>query len=79
MRLILEEALIAVAERDADRAARLAARAWVNLKADSIGRRRFDGWLHRFPGVLHRKPRASASGPEPASLRDDESPGSESW
>ncbi len=59
--LILQDALIAVAEQDADRAARLAARAWVNLKTDPIGQRRFDGLLHRFTGVLHRGPRASAS------------------
>lgn len=72
--LILPEALIAVAEQDTDRAARLAARAWVNLKTDPTGQRRFDGLLHRFTGVLHRGPRASASAARSAGLRDDELP-----
>ena len=72
--LILQEVLIAVAEQDADRAARFAARAWVNLKTDPAGQRRCDGLLHRFTGVLHRGPRASASGPDPASVREDNLP-----
>lgn len=53
--LILQEALIHVAEHNTDLASKLAARAYVNLKTDSIGQRRYDGLLHRFTGVLHRK------------------------
>ncbi|MDA8204740.1 MAG: hypothetical protein M0Z36_01625 [Thermaerobacter sp.] len=53
--LILQAALIDVAERDADRASKLAARAYVNLKTDPKGQRRYDGLLHRFTGVLHRQ------------------------
>lgn len=54
--LILQEALIQVAERDTDLASKLAARAYVNLKTDPKGQRRYDGLLHRFTGVLHRRP-----------------------
>ena len=72
--LILQEALIAVAEQDADRAARIAARARVNLKTDPTGQRRFDGLLHRFTGVLHRGPRASASAARPAGPCDGDWP-----
>lgn len=52
--LILQEALIDVSQRDADLASKLAARAYVNLKTDPTGQRRYDGLLHRFTGVLHR-------------------------
>ncbi len=52
--LILQEALIDVAERDSDLASKLAARAYINLKTDPTGQRRYDGLLHRFTGVLHR-------------------------
>lgn len=53
--MILQEALIAVAEQDRDFASKLSARAYVNLKTDPIGQRRYDGLLHRFTGVLHRR------------------------
>lgn len=53
--LILQEALINIARRDADLASRLAARTYVNLKTDPAEQRRYDGLLHRFTGVLHRK------------------------
>ncbi len=53
--LVLQEALIDVAKRDQDLASKLAARAYVNLKTDPTGQRRYDGLLHRFTGVLHRK------------------------
>lgn len=52
--LILQDALIQIAEQDTDLASKLAARAYVNLKTDRIGQRRYDGLLHRFTGVLHR-------------------------
>ena len=55
--LILQEALIDISQRDADLASKLAARAYVNLKTDSAGQRRYDGLLHRFTGVLHRRSR----------------------
>lgn len=51
---ILQDALIKIEETDAETAARLAARAYVNLKTDPKGQRRYDGLLHRFTGVLHR-------------------------
>lgn len=53
--LILQEALIVVSSQNSDQAAKLAARAYVNLKTDPVGQRRFDGLLHRFTGVLHRR------------------------
>ena len=53
--LILQEALIAVAEQDRDLASKLSARAYVHLKTDPVGQRRYDGLLHRFTGVLHRR------------------------
>lgn len=52
--LILQEALITIAETDKDLASRLAARAYVHLKTDPKGQRRYDGLLHRFTGVLHQ-------------------------
>ncbi|MCL4352287.1 MAG: hypothetical protein M1318_06545 [Firmicutes bacterium] len=52
--LILQDALIAVSEVNSELASRLAARAYVNLKTNPQGQRRFDGLLHRFTGVLHR-------------------------
>ncbi len=54
--LILQDALIEISQRDADLASKLAARAYVHLKTDPTGQRRFDGLLHRFTGVLHRRP-----------------------
>nr|WP_243239736.1 hypothetical protein [Sulfobacillus harzensis] len=59
--LILQEALIKIAETDTDLASRLAARAYVNLKTDPKGQRRYDGLLHRFTGVLHRRPNGNAA------------------
>ncbi len=56
--LILQEALIEVARQDRDLASKLSARAYVHLKTDPIGQRRFDGLLHRFTGVLHRQAKA---------------------
>ncbi len=53
--LILQDALIQIAEHDTDLASKLAARAYINLKTDRIGQRRYDGLLHRFTGVLHRR------------------------
>ncbi|PSR21957.1 MAG: hypothetical protein C7B45_08690 [Sulfobacillus acidophilus] len=55
--LILQEALIKIADTDTDLASRLAARVYVNLKTDPNGQRRYDGLLHRFTGVLHRRPK----------------------
>lgn len=55
--LILQEALIKIAETDTELASRLAARAYVHLKTDPKGQRRYDGLLHRFTGVLHRRPK----------------------
>lgn len=52
---ILEDALVWIEPHDADQAARLAARAYVNLKSDPVRQRRFDGLLHRFTGVYHRR------------------------
>ena len=60
--VILQDALIDISHRDADLASKLAARAYVNLKTDPIGQRRFDGLLHRFTGVLHRRPQRVQSG-----------------
>lgn len=57
--LILQEALIHVAEGDSDLASKLAARAYVNLKMDPKDQRRYDGLLHRFTGVLHGKPKGT--------------------
>ena len=54
--LILQDALITIAETNADLASKLAARAYVHLKTDPKGQRRYDGLLHRFTGVLHRRP-----------------------
>lgn len=62
--LILQDALIEISHHDQDVASRLAARAYVNLKTDPRGQRRFDGLLHRFTGVLHRRP---PSDPAPTS------------
>ena len=45
--LILQEAVIKIAESDADLASKLAAKAYVNLKTDPLGQRRYDGLLHR--------------------------------
>lgn len=59
--LILQDALIAVSEVNSELASRLAARAYVNLKTNPRGQRRFDGLLHRFTGVLHRHPATSAA------------------
>lgn len=59
--LILQEALIDVASRDSDMASKLAARAYINLKTDPTGQRRYDGLLHRFTGVLHRSPKKEDS------------------
>lgn len=62
--LILQEALIKIAETNPDLASKLAARAYVNLKTDPKGQRRYDGLLHRFTGVLHRRPKEqNESGP----------------
>ncbi len=62
--LILQDALIKIAETDPDLASKLAARAYVNLKTDPKGQRRYDGLLHRFTGVLHRRPKEqNESGP----------------
>lgn len=55
--LILQDALIKIAETNPDLASKLAARAYVNLKTDPKGQRRYDGLLHRFTGVLHRRPK----------------------
>lgn len=55
--LILQEALIAIAKTDPDLPSKFAARAYVNLKTDPKGQRRYDGLLHRFTGVLHRCPK----------------------
>lgn len=66
--LILQDALITIAETNPDLASKLAARAYVNLKTDPKGQRRYDGLLHRFTGVLHRRPKAQ-DGNE--SARDD--------
>jgi len=52
---ILEDALVWIESHDADQAARLAARAYVNLKSDPARQRRFDGLLHRLTGVYHRR------------------------
>lgn len=52
---ILQEALIYIAGSDRDLASKLSARAYVHLKTDPIGQRRYDGLLHRFTGVLHRR------------------------
>ncbi|MCL6562831.1 MAG: hypothetical protein K6U87_07465 [Firmicutes bacterium] len=51
---ILEEAVLAVASQDVDHACRLAAQAYVNLKADPPGQSRFNGLLHRLTGASHR-------------------------
>ena len=56
--LTLQEALIKIAETDSDLASKLAARAYVHLKADPVGQRRYDGLLHRFTGGLHRGTRS---------------------
>ncbi len=64
---ILQEALIRIAESDTDWASRLAAGAYVHLKTDPKGQRRYDGLLHRFTGVLHQRPKAS---PEPSKRPD---------
>lgn len=59
--LILQDALIDISQCDPDRASRLAARAYVNLKTDPQGQRRFDELLHRFTGVLHRRPKSDSA------------------
>ncbi len=64
--LILQEALIKIADTDTDLASRLAARAYVNLKTDPNGQRRYDGLLHRFTGVLHRRPKEPVEAAPPS-------------
>lgn len=67
--LILQEALIKIAESDADLASKLVAKAYVNLKTDPLGQRRYDGLLHRFTGVLHRTSRVQDP-PSPENPKD---------
>ena len=68
--LILQEVLIKIADTDTDLASRLAARAYVNLKTDPKGQRRYDGLLHRFTGVLHRRPKQPAEAAPPSTPED---------
>jgi len=68
--LILQEALIKIADTDTDLASRLAARAYVNLKTDPKGQRRYDGLLHRFTGVLHRRPKEPVEAAPPSTPED---------